>query len=123
MASLQHWQKMAIFLVLDVLPEHIQQTFGLTSGGLVKLGQPNVQVVQMGGTIPDKLDFALIIHHTSQHHIDKAYELQKQIESLDSRTFVYSIAVQQGEAGGQAGTTAPKVGINWPMWGGGSLVP
>lgn len=112
MASLQHYQKMAIFLVLDVIPEHIQQTFGLTSEGLVKAGVPNVQVVRMSESIPDKLDFALIIYHTSRYHTNKAMALQKQIEDLDSRTFVYSIAVQQGEAD----QPVSKSTTAWPMW-------
>lgn len=89
-------KRTAIFLMLDIIPEHIQKTFGLTEDGRL-IGRAAGQFVVRGGeTIPDNLDGAVIVYHTAQWQMERASVLMDQIEVLQPRCLVMGLAVYQG---------------------------
>ncbi len=91
-------RKVALFLVMDTIPIHIQQTFGLTEDGLLKHDMTGMMVVKMGETIPDRLDSAIIMFNVSGWHTQRADELAQQLEQLDSRITICSFPVIQDAA-------------------------
>lgn len=89
-------QRVALFLLLDTIPEHIQKTFGLTEDGKLVAAYAGQSVVRRGEDIPDRLDGAVIVYHTSQWHMVEASELMDQITVLQPRCLIMGIAVYQG---------------------------
>ncbi len=86
------------FLILDSVPDYIQKTFNLTPEGYFRGAMPQgvVAMLREGDTIPDGLDFAVIIYHTSTYHSIQAGELMQQLESLFPGVMVVGIPVIQG---------------------------
>jgi hypothetical protein len=86
----------AYFLVLDVLPDHVKQTFGLNDKGNFYPEPPQgvVGMVMGGGKIPSDLDFAIIIYHTSDWHGKMAADLTEQLEQLYPRIQIVGIPVR-----------------------------
>lgn len=89
-------KRTALFLLLDTIPEHIQKTFGLTETGKLVAAVEGQFVVQPGESIPDRLDGAVIVYHTSQWHMENARRLMEQVESLQPQCLIMGVAVYQG---------------------------
>ena len=85
----QPYQKTAMFLLVDLLPEHIQKTFGLDEHGKPTNKFVGMQTIREGESIPKDLDFALILYHAHDWHAQKAVELVDQLKNINERTFVY----------------------------------
>jgi len=86
----------AWFLVLDVIPEHIQQTFDLSEEGKLRnsLFDQAIKVVRLGEEIPKKLTSAVIIYNASAWHATKATELYTQLREMDPGIKIMSIPVK-----------------------------
>jgi hypothetical protein len=91
-------RKVALFLVMDTIPDHLQKSFGLTEDGVLKHDMRGMIVVKMGETIPDRLDSAIIMYNISGWHQQKADELAEQLEQLDSHIVICNFPVIQDAA-------------------------
>ncbi len=88
-----HWSKMVFFFLLDVIPDYIQKTFGVDEDGRFPAGDAR-RAVRLNEDIPLKdVDVAVIVYHRSEHHMEYAYTLMTQLESLVPRAQVVLLPV------------------------------
>ena len=80
------------FLVVDVLPDYVQRTFGMNENGEFQHGE--MRVVREGEAIPRDMAFAVILYNDSQYHMKKTFELANQIRFLNPQAKVLAFPIQ-----------------------------
>ena len=71
------------FLIDGPMPEHIAKTFDLTPEGKFKFEIIGRKIIRDGENIPDNLDAAVIVYHTSSWHWERAAQLFDQLEFIN----------------------------------------
>src|SRR5258708_398281 len=83
------------FLVLDGIPQHIQDTFGFDDNGQAPTNQ-YAKVIRMGDevTLSNNLEFAVIIYNASDWHANEALELKNQLNRMFPQVKILSLPVK-----------------------------
>lgn len=85
----------ALFLLMDVVPDYVEKTFGFKSDNhLAEYGFYKMLIVREGEDIPKNLDFALILLNESVYHLRLAEGLQRQILDINPQATVVGVMVQ-----------------------------
>lgn len=86
--------KGALFLLLDVVPDYVEKTFGFRAEDKLMnsflFGAP---IVYTGDNIPEGLNQALIIYNASAYHWEKYKHLEDQIKAINPGVIVVGLPV------------------------------
>ena len=94
MAQIQAPDRIAFFLLLDVVPDYVQKTFGMDERGRFEVENEWYQTVREGEEIPRGIDLAVILINEDGFHLMQAAQLSVQIKSLVSGVRVIVLPIR-----------------------------